>query len=86
MPGEALDVSCPKCGAPAGMACVAGPAMSLRPAATHEARQALQAYAERKMVSRDTTIIGELAPLVDRAKSAGLSVDTIAALAAGREA
>ncbi|MGC2375365.1 MAG: hypothetical protein WA484_15980 [Solirubrobacteraceae bacterium] len=50
------------------------------------ARQALQAYAERRMVNRDTTIIAELAPLIARAKAAGLDVNTIAALACGRKA
>jgi hypothetical protein len=35
------------------------------------------------MVDRDTGIIRELAPLIDRAKAAGLDADTIAALAAG---
>lgn len=51
-----------------------------------EARQTLQAYAQRRLEDRDTRIIAELAPLIDRAKVAGLGEDTIAALAAGREA
>jgi hypothetical protein len=50
------------------------------------ARQALQAYAERRMVNRDTTLISQLTPLVERAKAAGLDMDTIAALACGRKA
>jgi len=51
--------------------------------ARERARQALEAYAERRMVDRDTGIIDELAGLVDRGRAAGLGEDTIAALAAG---
>lgn len=50
------------------------------------ARQALQAYAERRMMNRDTTIIAELAPLVDRAKAAGMTEDAIAEIVLGRRA
>jgi hypothetical protein len=42
------------------------------------ARRALEAYAQRRMADRDTTIIGELAPLIDRARRAGLDRNTIA--------
>lgn len=48
------------------------------------ARQALQAYAERRTVNRDTTIIAELAPLVERAKAAGMTEDAIAEIVLGR--
>jgi hypothetical protein len=42
------------------------------------ARQALEAYARRRAeTAGDTVIIAELAPLVDRAKAAGLDEDTI---------
>jgi len=53
-PGTSPAAACPECGAPAGMACVEGPAMDLRPATTHEARRALRAYAQHRMVERDT--------------------------------
>lgn len=43
------------------------------------ARQALERYAERRRTDRSTAIIAELAPLVDRAKAAGLDENTIAA-------
>jgi hypothetical protein len=43
------------------------------------ARQALEAYARRRAeAAGDTEMIGELAPLVDRACGAGLDMDTIA--------
>lgn len=48
------------------------------------ARRALEAYALRHMV--DDEVVGELPSLVDRAKAAGLSVDTIVGLACGRKA
>jgi len=42
------------------------------------ARQALEAYARRRAEHAGSTeVIGELAPLVDRARSAGLDMDTI---------
>jgi hypothetical protein len=43
-----------------------------------QAREALRAYARRREVDRDTSIIGELAGLIDRAKAAGLDEDTVA--------
>jgi len=46
-----------------------------------EVRQTLRAYARRRAVDRDTRIIAELAPLIDRAKAAGLSMDEIGRLA-----
>jgi hypothetical protein len=49
------------------------------------ARQALERYAQRRRTDRSAAIIAELAPLIERARAAGLGVDTIAALAAGRE-
>lgn len=51
-----------------------------------QARHDLETYAQRRVVNRDTRIIAELAPLVDRAKAAGLDMNTIAALAYGKEA
>jgi hypothetical protein len=51
------------------------------------ARQALEAYARRRAVDRDTQmLLAELPPLVDHALAAGLDRDTIAALACGKEA
>jgi len=49
-----------------------------------EVRQALEAYARRRAVDRDTRIIAELAPLIDRAKAAGLSMDEVGRLAEGK--
>jgi transcriptional regulator with XRE-family HTH domain len=51
-----------------------------------EVRQALEAYARRRAVDRDTRIIAELAPLIDCAKAAGLSMDEIGRLAEGKGA
>jgi hypothetical protein len=48
-----------------------------------EVRQALEAYAQRRAVTRAGTasLIAEMAPLIDRAKAAGLSMDEVGKLA-----
>ena len=51
------------------------------------ARRALEDYARRREADRDPEkLIGELPALVDRAKAAGLPVETISRLALGGEA
>jgi integrase/recombinase XerC len=64
---------------------VAGP-VPVAPSGVDEAWQALEAYAERRDTTQDTRIIAELAPLIDQARTAGMDMDMIAALACGKEA
>jgi hypothetical protein len=56
------------------------PPVDTLPVTEAEAREALEAYVQRRAVDRDIKILAQLDPLIDQAKAAGMSVPAIAAI------